>query len=294
MNVKKTVALSNKPLQRTAPARSARRWAVPRRRGLRPRLLAAVIRSRRPFGAAAERQVVRQTTKGSMAVNADQVQQHFRVQVPAYTELMQRLIPHYDLQRDVMVSLMPSDRTLPLRILDLGCGTGVMASRLADEFPSAQLTLFDLTDEMIDHCKSRLGANSRVSFKVGDFRKDDFGSGYDMILASLSLHHATLDERPLLAERLLRSLVPGGLLITAEVVVDESPPVRERQYEMWRRFMASQGEDADAWYQRHLAKDHPVEMSRWIRMLSDAGFASPGCFWRYLNFAILSSWRTTV
>src|SRR5207244_7712298 len=135
---------------------------------------------------------------------------------------MQRLIPHYDLQRDVMVSLMPSDRDLPLRILDLGCGPGVMASRLAEDFPHAQLTLFDLTVEMIDRCESRLGGNPRVSFRVGDFREDDFGTGYDLILASLSLHHATLEERPALAKRLFRGLVHGGQLITAEVVVDES------------------------------------------------------------------------
>src|SRR4051812_44519576 len=197
-----------------------------------------------------------------MAVKTEQVQEHFRAQAPAYGELMQRLIPHYDLQRDVMVSLMPSDRTLPLRILDLGCGPGVMASRLVEEFPHAQLTLFDITVEMIDRCVSRLGANPRVSFRVGDLRDDDFGSGYDLILASLSLHHATLDERPSLAGRLFRSLVPGGQLITAEVVIDESPQVRHRQYEVWRRFMASQGEDAEAWYQKHLAKDHPVQLSR--------------------------------
>jgi tRNA (cmo5U34)-methyltransferase len=227
-----------------------------------------------------------------MAVKTEQVQDHFRAQAPAYPELMQRLIPHYDLQREVMVSLMPSDRTLPLRILDLGCGPGLMASRLLEEFPRAQLTLFDLTVEMIDRCKARLGATSRVLFRVGDFREEDFGSGYDLILASLSLHHATLDERPSLAGRLFRGLGPAGQLITAEVLVDESPQVRNRQYEMWRRFMGSQGEDAEAWYQRHLAKDHPVQASRWTQMLSDAGFTSPGCFWRYLNFAIFSGWRT--
>ena len=232
--------------------------------------------------------------KRPIVVKIEQVQEHFRVQVPAYQELMQRLIPHYDLQRDVMVSLMPSERDLPLRILDLGCGTGVMASRLAEEFPHAQLTLFDLTVEMIDRCKSRFGDNPRVSFEVGDFREDDFGSSYDLIVASLSLHHVTFEERPALAERLFRSLLPGGQLITAEVVVDESPLVRERQYELWRRFMVSHGEDGEAWYQKHLAKDHPVEVSEWARMLSDAGFTSPGCFWRYLNFAIFSAWRIAV
>ena len=29
-----------------------------------------------------------------MAVKTEQVQEHFRAQVPAYPELMQRLIPH--------------------------------------------------------------------------------------------------------------------------------------------------------------------------------------------------------
>src|SRR5262245_48953725 len=207
---------------------------------------------------------------------------------------MQRLIPRYHLQRDVMVSLIGSDRDVPLRILDLGCGPGVMASHLAEEFPRAQLVLFDLTVEMIDSCKSRLGTNPRVSFRPGDFRIDDFGCGYDLILASLSLHHATLEDRPALAERLFRSLVPGGQLITAEVVVDESPQVRERQYELWRRFMNSEGEDGEAWYKKHLGKDHPVQVPWWIRVLSEAGFASPGCFWRYLNFAIFSAWRAAV
>jgi tRNA (cmo5U34)-methyltransferase len=234
------------------------------------------------------------TAEGRIAVKTEQVQEHFRVQVPAYSALMQRLIPHYDLQQDVMVALITKDRDQPLRILDLGCGPGVMASRLAEEFPRAQITLFDLTVEMIERCKFRFGGNPRVSFQVGNFRDEDFGGGYDLVLASLSLHHATLEERPALAQRLYHSLVPDGQLITAEVVVDESPQVRERQYELWRRFMASHGEDGDVWYDKHLAKDHPVQVSEWTRILSGAGFASPGCFWRYLNFAIFSGWRAAV
>ncbi len=45
-------------------------------------------------------------------------------------------------------------------------------------------------------------------------------------------------------------------------------------------------------YEKHLAKDHPVEISTLISMLSDAGFESAGCFWRYLNFAIISARKT--
>ena len=227
-------------------------------------------------------------------MKTEQVQEHFRVQVPTYRELMQRLIPQYDLQLDMMIGLTGNDRSCPLRILDLGCGPGDMASRLMDEFPRATVTLFDLTVEMIECCRLRFAGNSRVSYQVGDFRRDAMGSGFDLVLASLSLHHATLDERPGLAKRLHNSLVPGGQLITAEVVVDESPEVRERQYEMWRQFMLSKGEDGEAWYRKHVAKDHPVQVSGWTRKLAEAGFASPGCFWRYLNFAIFSAWRPVV
>ena len=93
---------------------------------------------------------------------------------------------------------------------------------------------------------------------------------------------------------LCQGLVPAGQLIAAEVIVDESPAVREWQYELWRRYMNAQGEDGNAWYQKHLAKDHPVEISALIAMLTDAGFASVGCFWRYLNFAIISGHRAAV
>jgi tRNA (cmo5U34)-methyltransferase len=168
------------------------------------------------------------------------------------------------------------------------------AASILAEFPQAQLTLFDLTVEMIEACRSRFSGTDRITYQVGDFRTDDFGSEYDVIVASLSLHHLRLSERPAFAERAFRSLAPGGHLITTEVIVDESPEVREQQYELWRRYMAAQGEDPDAWYEKHLAKDHPVEISTWVRTLADAGFVSMGCFWRYLNFAILSGSRPVV
>lgn len=147
---------------------------------------------------------------------------------------------------------------------------------------------------MIEACRSGLHGNDRVTYQVGDFRTDDFGGGYDLIVASLSLHHLALSERPAFTRRLYRSLAPAGHLIAAEVIVDESPAVRERQYELWRRYMIAQGEDGNTWYQKHLAKDHPVEISALVAMLTEAGFASVGCFWRYLNFAIISGHRAAV
>jgi tRNA (cmo5U34)-methyltransferase len=222
-------------------------------------------------------------------METDAIKRHFQIQVPEYASLMQRLIPFYDAQRNLMLRLIQLGRDAPMRLLDLGCGPGLMAARVFAEFPHAQLTLFDLTQEMMDACRSRLGSTNRVIYRVGDFRTDDFGNGYDVVLASLSLHHARLSERPMLASRLYRCLAPGGRLIAAEIIVDESATIRQQQYELWRRFMDERGEDGDSWYQKHVAKDHPVEISGWTKTLEDAGFASAGCFWRCLNFAIIAA-----
>lgn len=221
------------------------------------------------------------------------VQEHFRVQVADYPGLMRRIVPFYDQQRALMRTLIPFDRAAPIRVLDLGCGPGLMGGEILAEFSRASVVLFDLTAEMIQVCKTRLAGIDRATFRVGDFRTDDFGSGYHLIVASLSLHHLERSERPAFFRRLHQSLLPGGQLIAAEVIVDESTEVRERQYELWRRFMIEQGEDGGAWYQKHLAKDHPVEISALVTMLAEAGFAAPGCFWRHLNFAIVGANKLT-
>src|SRR2546425_747537 len=227
-------------------------------------------------------------------MNTLQVREHFRAQVHEYAELMHRLIPFYETQSNIMLSLLPVERASPLRVLDLGCGPGLMAVRVLAEFPQTRLTLVDLTPEMVDECRLRLTEHDNVDYQVADFRTDDFGDGYDVILASLSLHHLEVAERREFARRAFRALVPGGRLISAEVILDESPSVRELQYELWRRFMTTRGEDGRIWYQKHLAKDHPVEITPWVNALTAAGFRSTGCFWRYLNFAIMSADRPGV
>ena len=101
-------------------------------------------------------------------MKTESVREHFRIQVPDYQGLMRRLIPFYDNQRDVMLALIPFDRGVSLRVLDLGCGPGLMAARILAEFPHAQLTLFDLTAEMIEACQSRLEGTDRIVYQVGD------------------------------------------------------------------------------------------------------------------------------
>lgn len=219
------------------------------------------------------------------------IREHFRQQVEDYPNLMRRLIPYYDAQRDIICGLIPFESDCHFCVLDLGCGPGLLADRILGDFPNAEVTALDLTSDMLDACRERVGAIGRATYRLADFKTDDLGTGYDLIVASLALHHMELSERPGFYRRALASLNPGGVLITAEVVVDESPMVCEQQRALWREFIEQNGEDASHWYQRHLEKDHPGSVSALIDMLVEAGWANAGCWWRYLNFAIVTAQR---
>ena len=155
-------------------------------------------------------------------MKAEDVQAHFRAQVPDYAEFMQRIVPFFNEQREIMLSIVPFAKQDTFRVLDLGCGPGLLAERLLSRYPNARLTAFDLTSEMLDACRSRLAGFDKVTYTHGDFTVDSLGEDYDLIVASLSLQHLEIDQRPRFLRKACGSLNDGGVFIASEVIVDES------------------------------------------------------------------------
>ena len=50
----------------------------------------------------------------------------------------------------------------PLRILDLGAGTGMLSAVVAEAWPDAAFTLFDFSPRMLEQAKESLGEAVRV------------------------------------------------------------------------------------------------------------------------------------
>ena len=115
-----------------------------------------------------------------------QVQEHFRKQVSDYVGLMSRLIPEYEKGQRLLCELIPFDKKQAINVLDLGSGPGGLSELVLEMYPEAKVHAFDLTEEMLLVCQEKLNKyESRVTFQQGDYKKDSFGSGYDVILAGL-------------------------------------------------------------------------------------------------------------
>ncbi|MEV6764682.1 class I SAM-dependent methyltransferase [Streptomyces sp. NPDC051105] len=102
--------------------------------------------------------------------------------------------------------------------LDVGCGDGLLAARLAARAES--VTGVDRSPEMIRLAHKRDGGN--VTFLEGDYLDGallDEGS-YDFVSAVAVLHHTPFDDA---IERLVGLLAPGGRLVIVGMAYDRTP-----------------------------------------------------------------------
>lgn len=221
----------------------------------------------------------------------EQVKEHFSKQADIYEELMVKLIPQYLEQHQIIFDLLPEDDK-EYRALDLGCGNGILSELVFRKLPNAYVVGFDLTENMLTAFEKKLSAHTgKFSVVQGDYRTDAFGNGYDIILASLTMHHLTRKERELFYHKLYSALNSNGLLIARDIIIDENQSVAQEQYSYWKRFMQSQGEDPEFWYAKHTEKDCPVTLTDHFSWLRRAGFSQVACQWRLYNFAITTARR---
>jgi ubiquinone/menaquinone biosynthesis C-methylase UbiE len=175
--------------------------------------------------------------------------------------------------------------------LDVGCGDGMLACRLADR--CAQVTGIDRDPRMIARARTRARAwvaaqaeaqpaePARLDFIEADFLAYDFrAASFDFVCANTSLHH--MDFAAALT-KLARILRPGGRLAVIGLAADRS---------VTDLLAAAPGVPADLYYRAVYRKGEsgaPImdpEMS-WRQVRAAAAAALPGVryrrhlLWRY-------------
>jgi len=104
----------------------------------------------------------------------------------------------------------------PGRVLDVGCGTGLLLRDLAGRLPAAaQLTGIDAAAGMVAQARAQ-AADSRLSYVLGVAERLPFGdSAFDLVVTTTSFDHWS-DQRAGLAE-CRRVLAGGGVFVLADL-----------------------------------------------------------------------------
>ncbi|MCK5842895.1 MAG: methyltransferase domain-containing protein [Candidatus Sabulitectum sp.] len=104
-------------------------------------------------------------------------------------------------------------RLKPLRLLELGCGTGILSEGLNLLFPEAYKEFTDGASEMVNFCKGRIPSSELVSHRMLDIERIESNSRYDLVLSSCALQW--LRNPASFIEKLPLLLNPGGAAVHA-------------------------------------------------------------------------------
>ena len=158
----------------------------------------------------------------------------------------------------------------PLRILEIGAGTGGTTAHVIDALPAegVEYTFTDIGRSFVNRARDTFGRHAFMRFEVLDIDRDPAQQGfaaesYDLVIASNVLH-ATRDLRVTL-DRVRTLLAPGGTLCMFEVT-------RPRA---WVDLTVGL---TDGWWlfeDEALRSENPVlTRDAWLALLGTAGFES--------------------
>jgi ubiquinone/menaquinone biosynthesis C-methylase UbiE len=211
-------------------------------------------------------------------------------------------IPYAGDQIALLLQLIAHFLHAPRRLLDLGCGDGLLARSVLSVYPEARAVLLDHAGPMLARAWKAMGPfgdrSSLVQADLAEPLAPAVGAEpFDLIVSGFAIHHLPHERKRSLCAELFALLRPGGLFVNIEHVASASPKVEALFDALYiDRLAAKTGKprpQVDAEYHARPDKADnvlaPIEAQLgWLR---DAGFAHVDCYFRWLELAVFGGVR---
>ncbi|MBI1357556.1 MAG: methyltransferase domain-containing protein [Acidobacteria bacterium] len=225
-----------------------------------------------------------------------------------YLEGVRGALPLASHQMDVLLRMARAmDRPVG-RVLDLGCGDGILAATVLDAFPAAKAVLADFSETMLDAARRRFAATpERVTVAAIDYGREDWRDAlpagrFDVVVSGYSIHHQTDERKRRIYGEIFELLEPGGLFVNVEHVssaTDWGRRLSEENlvdaiyaYQQRRNSGKSREEVAREYVYREDKQANilaPVEdQCRWLR---EIGFEDVDCYLKIFELAVFGGRR---
>lgn len=221
------------------------------------------------------------------------IRESFNSAAARYDGVRRMLIPCFDDFYGSAAALLGEAGDRPLRVLDLGAGTGLLAAALRDRMPAARITLLDVAEDMLSVARQRFDGDDGVTFHVADYGTDDLGGPYDAVVSALSIHHLEHPAKQALFRRVFAALAPGGRFVNADQAQGPTPALAARYDAVWVEQVHARGvSEADfAAARRRQSFDRMAPLTDQLRWLGEAGFAEVDCVYKNWSFVVYTGVR---
>ncbi len=185
------------------------------------------------------------------------------------------------------------------RILDLGCGDGIVTHNLISVDETVSATLVDASEEMLKKAKERLNTFNNINYIHATFQ-DIITDGlpepeYDFIVSSMAIHHLTQHEKRDLLSMIHSHLREGGFFLNIDVIVAPTSSLENWYMLIWREWMDEKRAELDLFNENSMdvikrykdAKENqPDTIEEQLNALNEIGFSEVDCFYKYGIFVV--------
>ncbi len=188
------------------------------------------------------------------------------------------------------------------RLLDLGCGDGILGRTVMAEYPQAKGVFLDFSEHMIEAAKKKADIG-RATFVVQDLGSKTWMQSvsdrapFDLVLSGLAIHHLPDDRKRELYQEIFDVLKPGGLFLNLEHVSPRSEWAKQAFDDLfvdslWSHHQKLGGTKtrdavAEKWYNRPDKSENilaPLEVQ--CQWLQEIGFGDVDCFFKLFQLAL--------
>lgn len=166
-----------------------------------------------------------------------------------YTKIRWRLCPIEKIAQYVPV---------PAKVLDLGCGVGMLSNYIHLRDPKTQVLGIDLSPTRIACAQATVGNRTGIQFIRKNALELDSHAQFDTVTMTDFLHHLTVQDQKELLEFLFQRLSSGGRLVIQEVI--ESPAWKHR-FADWIDRLLNQGKISNFRTQKE-----------WVKFFEEIGY----------------------
>ena len=221
------------------------------------------------------------------------IEDSFNRDAQDYDRPRRALIPCFDDFYGTAVELLGEDSGAPLRVLDLGAGTGLLAAVVRGRFPAARLSLLDVAEDMLAVARRRFAGDPDVTLRAADYGHCDLGGPYDAVVSALSIHHLEHPAKQALFRRVFAALAPGGRFVNADQAQGPTPALDALYDATWVRQVRARGVDdaAFAAARRRQSFDRLAPLADQLRWMAEAGFTEVDCVYKNWSFVVCTGRR---
>jgi tRNA (cmo5U34)-methyltransferase len=184
------------------------------------------------------------------------------------------------------------DRAKPIKLLELGCGDGVLTEELLKVNKAISATLVDGNEGMLQKARERLKNFDNLEFIKATFQDILHNAveldKYDFCVSSMAIHHLNLREKASLFQCIASRLSPGGHFIDIDVVLPPSKELESWYFEIWMSWMNQMmklrnvtdevPEDQIRRYKDSASMNQPDTLASQLTALEKAGFVDVDCY----------------